>query len=432
MQIRYGLNDRLPLKEALLFGLQWFAVAIPSVVIVGRVVAGVHHADPIGQVVYLQSLCFVMGATILGQVLVGHRLPLIAGPSTVLLIGILSAQGYPADTVYSSVVIGGILLALAGFIGVFGFVRRLFTPRIVASVLLLIAFTLTPTIMDLVTDVKAGHNPFAHLAFAFVLILAALYIQPRLGGLWKATSIIWMVMVGTLAYGLLFGLPAGVPGRTGLPFLSFFARRIVWPFSPDVGVLFSFLVCYLALSINDLGSMESLREFFREGDMGKRVRRGIVVTGLANGLAGLLGVLGPVNFSLSTGVIVSTGCGARAALIPAGLILAGLAFTPFLVGLTGFVPPVVIGAVLSYILCFQVVAGLSVMGGVPSGERGAEAGIVVAFPLLAGTVVSFFPPRLLEGLPAVLRPLLGNGFVVGVLTAVLLEHVVFRHRERGR
>jgi xanthine/uracil permease len=221
-----------------------------------------------------------------------------------------------------------------------------------------------------------------------------------------------------------------LPGRAGLPLVSFFARDVVLPFSLDGGVVFSFLVCYLALSVNDLGSMESLREFFKETDMGKRINRGIVATGLANGLAGLLGVVGPVNYSLSPGVILSTGCATRFALVPTGLILVGLSFTPFLVALLGYVPPVVIGAVLAYILCFQIVAGLSVMGG-SSGDRGTEAGIVVAFPLLAGTVVSFLPSQALAGLPATLHPLVGNGFVVGVITAFVLEHGIFRHSKKG-
>ena len=66
-----------------------------------------------------------------------------------------------------------------------------------------------------------------------------------------------------------------------------------------------------------------------------------------------------------------------------------------------------------------------------SGGKGSDAGIVIGFPLLAGTVVSFLPAQVLTGLPAVFRPLLGNGFVVGVLTAFLLEHVIFRRREKG-
>jgi uracil permease len=45
--------------------------------------------------------------------------------------------------------IGGATLAVMSFSGIFGYVQRLFTPRVVAVVLILIAFTLLPTIIDL-------------------------------------------------------------------------------------------------------------------------------------------------------------------------------------------------------------------------------------------------------------------------------------------
>ena len=89
MQFRYGLDDRPPLRDWLLFGLQWFAVAVPSVIIIGRVVGHLQFPDGLGQTVYLQKTCFLTAVTLIVQVLAGHRLPLIAGPSTVLLIGVV-------------------------------------------------------------------------------------------------------------------------------------------------------------------------------------------------------------------------------------------------------------------------------------------------------------------------------------------------------
>ena len=56
---------------------------------------------------------------------------------------------------------------------------------------------------------------------------------------------------------------------------------------------------------------------------------------------------------------------------------------------------------------------------------------MIGLPVLMGTVVSFLPGRVLGGFPLFLRPLLGNGFVVGVLAALLLEHGVLRGRKGG-
>lgn len=81
----------------------------------------------------------------------GHRLPLILGPSTVLLIGVIASSSFDQSTVYSLIMVGGTLLGILSLAGLFGYVWRLFTPRVVAVVLILIALTLMPTVINLIT-----------------------------------------------------------------------------------------------------------------------------------------------------------------------------------------------------------------------------------------------------------------------------------------
>ena len=96
MQFRYGLEERPPFGALLLFGLQWLAIAVPGIIIIGKVAGGLHFSAWGSQVMYLQKLCFITALTLICQVLWGHRLPLIAGPSTVLLIGVIASRGFPA------------------------------------------------------------------------------------------------------------------------------------------------------------------------------------------------------------------------------------------------------------------------------------------------------------------------------------------------
>jgi xanthine/uracil permease len=421
MQLRYALDEKPPLKETLLFGLQWFAVAIPAVIIIGRVVGHLQFPDPAGQAFYLQKTCFLVALTLFSQVLFGHRLPLIAGPSTVLLIGVVASQDSGLDTIYSSIGLGGLVLAGVSATGLFAHVRRLFTPRVVAVVLLLIAFTLSPTVMRLITSPETGILPLSNLCFALVLVTLMFLAQRWLTGIWKSTLIIWGLLVGSVAYALIF--PLAAVASSG-PWIGGFWKDITTGFSLRPGVLISFLFCFLALSINDLGSIESMSELIRPGRMEQRINRGITLTGLANILSGFLGVVGPVNFSLSPGVILSTGCASRWTLLPTATLFFLLSFSPASLGIIGNVAPVVTGVMLLYILVFQIAAGLMVIF-----REGVvftlENGLVLGLPLLLGTIVSFLPPAVSSTFPAVLRPLMGNGFVVGVASAFFLEHVVF-------
>ena len=425
MQFKYGLDDHPPLTEMLLFGLQWFAIAVPVIIIIGKITGVFHFSEPGDQIIYLQKLSFVMAIALFFQVLVGHRLPLIIGPSTVLLIGVIASQGFDTDTIYSAILCGGLLLTFLSITGLFGHLQRLFTARVVAVVLLLIAFTLSPTILNLIVGAGTKASPLANLTFFLILTFCMVVLQRLSKGVWKSTTIIWAMIMGSITYFLI------VPGSMNLtpalhadPLSGFFSH-VTKGLSFNAGVLVSFLFCFIALSINDLGSIQSMNELLKPPDMSKRITRGMIITGLANAASGFLGVIGPVNFSLSPGVITSTGCASRFTLLPAAFLLLILSFSPVIIGLIGNVPPVVIGSVLTYILSAQIIAGLMVV--FESGEEFQfTSGLVIALPVLLATIIAYLPVGVVNTFPTILRPVLGNGFVVGVVTVLMLEHIVFK------
>jgi len=79
----------------------------------------------------------------------------------------------------------------------------------------------------------------------------------------------------------------------------------------------------IALAINDLGSIQAVGRLINPPTMKGRVTVGITLSGLSNILAGLFGVIGPVNFSMSAGIITANGNASRFTLIPTSFGLAG-------------------------------------------------------------------------------------------------------------
>ncbi|MDY6849368.1 MAG: purine/pyrimidine permease [Thermodesulfobacteriota bacterium] len=426
MSLRYSLDEKLSPLPLALFGLQWLAVALPSLIIIGQVVATVHFPEFSEQILYLRKLSFVVGTTMLVQIVWGHRLPLVMGPASVLLVGVLASSGSSLSAIYTSIMVGGAALALVSALGMFRALQRLFTARVVAVVLLLIAFTLAPAIRDLILDIPRSGSPFGRLVFAMVLVLVLFELQQKMTPLWRSTLVVGGLVVGSLVYPLFFP-HAGLSGQPSLPLFSGFWQDLTWPPSFEPGLILAFLVCYLALAVNDLGSIQSLDGMLRPGNMAGRMRKGMTITGLSGCLAGFLGVLGPVNFSLSPGVIAASGCAARRALWPAAVVMIGLAFLPGTLSVVRAVPPTVVGAILLFILSAQVAAGLMSLYSQKETVQ-FEHGLVVGLPVLAGTIISFMPSSVAETLPGLTRPIAGNGFVAGVLLALWLEHVVFRRK----
>jgi xanthine/uracil permease len=423
MKFRYGLDDRPPPLEWLFLGLQWFAVAVPSIIILGKIICTVGPAGACDPLVYLQKMFFVAALFMLIQIFLGHGLPLIVGPSTVILIGILSSPGARPAALYTAILLGGLLLFVLAWTGLLGKIRRLFTRRVVAVVLLLIAFTLTPTIIRLITG--SGGTLRWNVLSAFVLCLSMLVLHRFLGGIWRSTLILSATVAGSLAWHLL-GLGSTGAGSAGSgAIFGLFFTGFTTAFSFDAGLLAAFFICFIALAVNDIGSIESMNAFVGDGDKGERLRKGIAVTGLANLAAGFLGIIGQVNYSLSPGVVVSSRCLSRFALVPAALLMLAVAFSPAAIAVMEAVPSVVVGSAMLYILCAQMAAGIMVL---MEDERSAgfNGGLVVGIPLLVAVVVAFLPGEVVASYPPVIRPVAGNSFVMGVLAVLFLEHVLYR------
>jgi xanthine/uracil permease len=425
MEIKYGLDDRPPIVETVIFGLQWLAIAMATVVIIGKVVAGLHFDDPVRQLVYLQKLFFVVAVALFSQVFWGHRLPLIAGPATVLLVGIVAGAGSRIDAIYTTIAAGGALLVVLSVSGLFSALTRLFTFRVVATILMLIALTITPTILALITTAPSDQLVPLNLGFALALLLAMLAAERLLSGIWKSTMIVWALVAGSAAY-LTLVPPAAWQDRGRLGIVSTFFTDLTTRLSWDPGLLIAFLVCFIALSINDLGSIQAVGRLIDPPAMPRRVTAGIALTGLSNILAGCCGVIGTVNFSLSAGIIAANGNASRFTLIPTSLGLLAIAFLPGVVAVVWNVPSVVVGTILLYIMSAQLAAGLMVAFG--SGGFSFQDGLIISIPAMVSVVVSYLPAAVKATFPPLLLPVLGNGFVVGVVTVLVLEHLVYRTR----
>jgi len=426
MRLDYNLDQKVPFIKSLLFGIQWAAILVPSIIILGKVAASVHHLDASSQIHYLRILFFICGGTLLFQVFWGHRLPLIPGPSAVLLIGLIAGQGSGMDAIYTSVMIGGLFIAVLSVSGLFRFLQRLFTVNIITVVLLLIAFILPPTIIDLIIDNQTGDRALYNLFFALGFILLTFLLYGFLKGIWRSTLIIWAVAAGALLYFMVF--PGDLTGLFALTDISSkgLFNNFTYPLSFEPGLILSFIFCFVALSINDLGSIQSVNELLETKDQDSRVTKGVFLTGLSNILSGFMGVIGPVNYSMSPGIIISTGCASRFSVIPTACISLLIAFLPAAVGIITMAPSVVIGALMAYLMGIQVASGLVLAIKDRPGGFQYEDALVIGASLFFGVIVVFIPDHVIPLLHPSLKPLAGNGLVLGVLSALILEHVVVR------
>ncbi len=416
MEFRYSLNDRPSFGAMFLYGLQWLMICIP-VVLTSTFVA------PEGQMLFFtQKLFAIMGVTMIVNALWGHRMPLIAGPAAVLLMGVLAAatQGSGVQSIYPSMAVGGVLIALLAAFGLMKRVQSLFTPRIVVAIVVLISFTMVKPIVGMVFA-EQEHQMLA-MIFALVLVVSMAVANNLLRGVWKSMVVIAAMILGSLFYYAVVGMPEQLVSDSAAPQLFVDGVEI------DAGVIIAFIFCYVALFINQVGSVQSLGEFVGAGDMEHRQKRGMIVQGVMNVVSGAMGVLGPVDYSLSPGVVASTGCASRYTVLPAAAFMILLAFFPDVVALLLTIPQPVMGVVLLYLMATQVAAGLHLIEGT-SAVRSFKDGLVLAIPIMFTLILSFAPQSALATIPSLLRPIVGNGFVMGIIIILLLEHIFLKDKK---
>lgn len=418
MKLQYKIDDKLPVGQMLVYAMQWFILAV-AVISTSVFVA---QGSPAERLFFAQKLFAVIGITGAIQVLWGHRMPLVVGPASVLLVGVLSSLGAkaPVGAIYTSIAIGGALIVLLSFGGMMNKVRKLFTPRIVVVILMLIAFTLAPVIKNLIFQEGAtSEQHLFGLVFTLVGCVGMVFLNRTLKGVAKSLVVPIALVVGSAAYYLLFPMPQAVES------VGFLGGNMFNDFSFDWGLMIAFVICYIALLINDIGSIESLGVMLGAEDMGGRLKRGLRITGAMNVVAGSMGVLGPVNYSMSPGVIASTGCASRWALLPATLLLVLCALFPDVIFVLTSIPNQVIGVILLFLMGTQLSAGLEMATSTGS-IRSFSGALTISLPIMVALLFQLMPRGIV---PSVIEPLVGNGFAMGVITVLVMEHLINRTKE---
>ena len=417
MEFKYGVNSRPSLGATILYGIQWLMICIP-VVLTSTFVA------PEGQMLFFtQKLFAVMGITMIVNSLWGHRLPLVAGPASVLLMGILAAsqQGSGVGAIYPSIALGGVLMVVIAATGLMSKVQRIFTPRIVAVIVLLIPFTLIKPIVGMIFS-NEEHQMLA-LIFSLVMVIGMAVANNLLKGVWKSMVVVVAMIIGSVAYYALTQFPSQFVSDTVAPSLFIKEMEI------DAGVVISFIFCYIALFINQIGSVQSLAQMVDADNISTRQKRGMIVQGLLNVVGGAMGVVGPVDYSLSPGVVASTSCASRFTIIPAAVAMVVLAFIPDAVSVLLTIPKPIMGVVLLFLMTTQVAAGLHMIEG-SKAVTSFRDGMILSVPILFAILLSFAPQSAMQTIPTLLRPIVGNGFVMGIIIILLLEHIFLKDKKQ--
>lgn len=418
-----------------LAALQWL-VFITANSVVAPVTVGAAYGLPAAMTGRLVlGTLLLIGLVSLGQVLLGHRYPLFDGPaglwwSTFLLFATLApALGRPPELVLrqlgAGLIVAGLVVAALGWTGLVSRLSPLFTPSVTGSYLLLLALQLSgPFLRGLL---GAGYRrpdlpfdpPVALTALAVAVLVTLLSLYGR--GLWRGLSVLLGTAVGWALFAVQGLAPAVQPQGAG-----WLALPTILPFGPpdwDSGMVLMSVLIAVILLVNLVASVLAMSRVLGVATEAAAYNRSAVVTGLADVLAGAGGVVGFAPISGAAALVGLTGEGSRLPFALGGLALVGLGLVAPLGRLLASLPSPVGYAV--------GLAGLAQLAGFGLGELrktdpSPRTVVVVGLPLIAGVGLMGLPLGVIAALPAVVRLMVGNGLLAGVLLVLLLEHLLPR------
>jgi NCS2 family nucleobase:cation symporter-2 len=380
----YELNGRVPIMQAIPFGLQhvlaMFVANITPIIILANV-AGIDSAI---SATLIQNCMIIAGIGTLIQLYpiwrIGSRLPIVMGISFTFLSAALAiATSHGMGALMGAVILGGII---EGLLGLFpNYWTKLIPHVVAATVVTAIGFSLLPI----------GANSFAGgqgaadfgsaqnwIAGSFTLVVC-LGFQIFGKGFLRSLS----VLIGLIA-GYILAVCMGMVDFSALQHAGIVSLPNFMPFKPEfeIGPILSILAIYLVSATETIGDtsalcVSALNRSIHKREMGSSV----ACDGFVSSLAGLFGCTPITSFSQNVGLAAMSGVVNRFAIATGACIMILGGVFPVVGAILTTIPQAVLGGCTIMMFGSIMFAGFRMLSNCGFTDRNM---IIVALSLSIG------------------------------------------------
>ena len=434
--IRYAADEKPPTPLAFGLGLQLALLTIAGIVLTPTIVIrAAGEGDPYlawaaFAVVVVSGISTIVQAVRVGRFGAGYVL-LMGTSGAFIAVSIAAiAAGGPALLATLVVISSLIQFFLATRLV---WVRRIFTPTVAGTVIMLIAVTVMPIVFGMLEEVPDAAHKLASPLSAAATIAVIVCIALAATGVWRLWAPVIGVVVGSVI-AWFFGIYE--TGRVvqaawiGLP-------RGGWPgFDVDFGPAFwSLLPAFVIVTL--VGAIETIGDSMAIQHVSWRKRRAVdyravegavAADGLGNMLSGLLGTVPNTTYSTSISVTELTGVASRRVGVAVGLIFLAMALMPKALAAILAIPGPVVAAYATVLLSTLFVVGMRMV--VQDGldyRKGVVVGISfwIGVGFQNGVIYTEFFAEFAGGL-------FQNGMTAGGASAILLTVLLDAAKPRRR
>ncbi|MDE2796267.1 MAG: purine/pyrimidine permease [Gemmatimonadota bacterium] len=422
--VRYEPDEHPPHGLALALALQLMMLELGEIILIPVVVvraaggADTYLAWAAFAALAISGITTMLQARRVGRIGSGYILLMVTSGAFIAVCVTALTEGGP-----------GLLMTLLIASSLFQFLlawrlsllRRIITPTVAGTVLMLIAVTIMPVVAELLEEVPEGASEGGIYLCAAATLLVTLVMMLRGSSAVRRWAPISGVVLGCVVasfFGLYevdrvaeaawFGLPQG-----GWPGFDFTLGPAFWALLP------AFVFVTLVGAIETVGDVVGIQKVSwrkpRATDF-RSVQGAVAADGVGNLLSGLAGTVPNTTCASGVATVEVTGVASRRVGIYIGLFFLALTLLPKALALFLAIPGPVAASYLLVMIAILFSLGMRIV--VQDGMDFRKAAIVgVAFWIGTGFQHNIFFPGGLEGWAG---ELLGNGMAAGGLAALVM------------
>ena len=429
----YGLEDKVPAGKCSIYGIQYLVYFLAGSAIMPVVIGAYLGLDQIEIAQMLQRIFVLTGVISILQVTIGHRFPIIDGPAglwmglLIILAGTSTAFGKDLAVLRSDLqlgmIIAGVMVVIVGLTGLMHKVLKIFNPIVNGTFLVLMVLQMSATIIKGATGISSGYSTIQPKFLLVFVVSTGIIVFVNLktkGFIQSIATLIGVVCGWILAYAL------GISPEFVSSGSSFIA--IPEPFAwgtptIDPSVIITCLIGQFVLFSNFATSINGMSDLLEVPITPKMIKRSTLIFGLTAALTGLFPVTGFVPFASAQSTTKLTRVAARAPFILGAALMIVLGLISPVCTFFAAIPPAVGYSAMMIVFALMLAQGIREFKKVEFTNR---EGIIVGVSFMVGAGIMFLDASVFMYLPQMLRYIISNGLIVGLIVAIVLDWIVLR------
>jgi xanthine/uracil permease len=437
-KILYDLNEKPTTIKCLTYAFQWTCFILAGNIFFPIALANALGLDTTTTAKLVQSSLFLVGIQCFLQVMLGHKLPIVEGIAglwfSIFLLFITSGGDIQANLstimgqIQFCVISTGIFMIILAKSNLLLSIKKIFTPIVTGSTILLLALQISGTFIKGITKFDGQSINWQVSLLSLSTIIFVTYLSFHKNTILRSYNTLIGLSVGWLAYVVLHWFQGRIVFSMGdVQGLIHLPTPFPWGYPTlSINAIVTSLIAAIVVISNQMASTAALSETLDVPVTGEAINRGGLVNGLGHIFAGILGAIPTIPYATSASFISINGVASKYPFIFSSILLMIFSILTPVTDFFANIPPSV-----AYSVSFIVFSQMATMGisNYQAVEMNQKNMLIIGMTLFTGIGIMLTPSTAFNALPSFLSNVLSNGLLTSLLLAIFLEQVVFRKKE---